>query len=218
MLLPVYREDQALAAFRKIHVNAGHCTAGAMFRYASTQFWDFIGPLHDKSQICFAIDYCTSWAIMSAPAAGPTSQVAASVLRAILHTFGRPAEIIDDSAKAFLYGEFNNLQIWGVARRDTAPYHPRTNGKIERYNRTIKEIAKGVLLVCADAPALTVYTQAIAIHSHRPLEHGFTPFLLAFGTQNTPQDTPVAHSRELSPEEELPCSSSRAVLWLRFSS
>lgn len=148
---------------------------------------DFVGPLHDKSHTCFAIDYCTSWAIMSAPAAGPTSQVAASVLSIILHTFGRPAEIIAESAKALLHGEFDNLlRVWGVARLDTAPYNPRTNGKIERFNRTIKDIAKGVFLIHPDAPALTVYTQALAICSHRPLEHGFTPFYLAFGTQNTP--------------------------------
>ena len=49
------------------------------------------------------------------------------------------AEIIADSAEAFLNGEFNNLlQIWGVARRDTVTYDPRTNAEFERCNRTIK--------------------------------------------------------------------------------
>ncbi|KKF92092.1 Endonuclease [Ceratocystis platani] len=164
---------------------------------------DFIGPLHDGTHICFAIDYCTSWAVMGAPSETENASAAAAVMSLIFHTFGRPAEIIADSGKAFLSKEFRDLlTAWRTALRPTAPYNPRTNGKIERFNRTIKEIGYGILRKNPNATSFLVYSHALAIYAQRPLEHGYTPFYLAFGTQQAASDSRVQYVREMSVEEE----------------
>ena len=62
--------------------------------------------------------------------------------------------IISDNGPQFIAKDFKEfIKIAGMTHVRTAPYYPQSNGKIERYHRTIKSecIRKGVLLSLDDA-------------------------------------------------------------------
>ena len=62
--------------------------------------------------------------------------------------------IISDNGPQFVAKDFKEfIKIAGMTHVRTAPYYPQSNGKIERYHRTIKSecIRKGVLLSLDDA-------------------------------------------------------------------
>ncbi len=62
--------------------------------------------------------------------------------------------VISDNGPQFIAKDFKDfIRISGMTHVRTAPYYPQSNGKIERYHRTIKEdcIRPGVILSLADA-------------------------------------------------------------------
>ena len=62
--------------------------------------------------------------------------------------------IISDNGPQFIAKDFKEfIKVAGMTHVRTAPYYPQSNGKIERYHRTIKSecIRKGVLLSLDDA-------------------------------------------------------------------
>jgi len=62
--------------------------------------------------------------------------------------------VISDNGPQFIAKDFKEfIRISGMTHVRTAPYYPQSNGKIERYHRTIKEdcIRPGVILSLTDA-------------------------------------------------------------------
>ena len=52
--------------------------------------------------------------------------------------FGFPAKILHDQGKKLENNLFHQLEkLTGVQRLQTTPYHPQSNGKGERFNRTL---------------------------------------------------------------------------------
>ncbi len=83
--------------------------------------------------------------------------------------------------------EFNALEFWeylksvGVKHHRTTPYNPESNGKMERFNRTLKEIISKLVNNRRDewedqfGAALRAYNNATSSVT------GHTPFLLHHG-------------------------------------
>ena len=98
-------------------------------------------PGEGNSYICSLIDYATGW-VEAYPLA---SKEATSVYRVLeqyyMPRFGPPEVLIMDNGT-----KFKNtivvpyLKHLGTKVRFTPPYSPQTNGKIERFHRTLKEI------------------------------------------------------------------------------
>ena len=62
--------------------------------------------------------------------------------------------IISDNGPQFIAREFKEyIRVTGMTHIRTSPYYPQTNGKLERYHRTIKSecIRPGVILSLEDA-------------------------------------------------------------------
>lgn len=104
---------------------------------------DIVGPLptskHGYRYCITIIDRFTRW-----PEAVPVSDISAdTVSRAIYEhwicRFGCPSRITTDQGRQFESDLFNALMKFvGVQRIRTTPYHPQSNGLIERWHRSLK--------------------------------------------------------------------------------
>lgn len=103
---------------------------------------DLIGPLPLRANFRYCltlIDRYSHW-----PEVVPVTDIRAeTVVRAIfthwIARFGTPELIITDRGTQFessLFQAFNTL--FGIKRIRTTAYHPQSNGKIERFHRTLK--------------------------------------------------------------------------------
>ena len=68
-----------------------------------------------------------------------TAHTAAEMLRnGYFGLFGATAYLVSDQGKAFTGHLISNLcELYGVQKLRTSPYHPQTNGQVERMNQTI---------------------------------------------------------------------------------
>jgi transposase InsO family protein len=67
-----------------------------------------------------------------------TGAAALAVLTAAAAIVGWPARFLSDNAKAFRETLAAALAALGVASTHSRPYHPQTNGKVERFHQTLK--------------------------------------------------------------------------------
>uniref|UniRef100_A0A3Q2DC58 Gypsy retrotransposon integrase-like protein 1 n=1 Tax=Cyprinodon variegatus TaxID=28743 RepID=A0A3Q2DC58_CYPVA len=103
---------------------------------------DIVGPLERTRSghrfILVVCDYATRY-----PEAFPLRKITAvAVARALLQLISRvgiPQEIITDQGTAFLSKTLKQVySLLGIKGIRTTPYHPQTDGLVERYNRTLK--------------------------------------------------------------------------------
>jgi len=65
------------------------------------------------------------------------------VLRTQFAHFGLPITVVSDNGPPFHSDEFGSfLKVNGVGHKFAPPYHPNSNGQVERYVRTFKEALK----------------------------------------------------------------------------
>lgn len=84
-----------------------------------------------------AIDYGTGWAYSTA--IEQTSAASAiALLKEIICNHGVPEQLVTDNGTEFCSREFENyLQDVGIDHTRKTPYHPQTNGLVERFHGTL---------------------------------------------------------------------------------
>ncbi|XP_039525008.1 uncharacterized protein LOC120477466 [Pimephales promelas] len=107
---------------------------------------DIVGPL-ERSQagnrfILVICDYATRY-----PEAYPLREVTAKqISTALLRLFsqvGIPREVLTDQGPNFMSHTLHQVyQLLGIKRVRTTPYHPQTDGLVERFNQTLKAMLK----------------------------------------------------------------------------
>lgn len=149
---------------------------------------DYVGPLNrtttGNKYIIVAMDYLTKW-----PEAKPVKEATAQetvtfIYEDIICRHGCPGRILTDRGTHFNNRLLNGLmEKFKVAHLMSTPYHPQTNGLVERFNRTLIEaLAKTASEHLTDwdkyiAPALFAYRTSV--HSTTKL----SPFLLIYGRE-----------------------------------
>lgn len=89
------------------------------------------------------IDSYTSW-----PEVFPIPDIKTDTIAEVFYSgwvarFGVPNKIITDQGRQFKSSLITSLtNLLGIHRARTTPYHPQTNGKIERFHRTLKQSIK----------------------------------------------------------------------------
>jgi putative transposase len=130
--------------------------------------------------------------------------------------------MISDNGPQFVAKDFKDfIRISGMTHVRTSPYYPQSNGKIERWNRSIKSecIRPGVPLSLADAKHLVA--QYVTVYNEQRLHSGIgyvTPQDMMAGRQaevHAARDSKLERARqqrELEARTELP-GRSKSILF-----
>lgn len=104
---------------------------------------DIVGPLPTSEQgyrYCVTmIDRFTHW-----PEAIPTTDILADTIAKVLYEnwicrFGCPKRLTSDQGRQFESNLFKSLMnVLGITKLRTTPYHPQSNGMVERWHRSMK--------------------------------------------------------------------------------
>ena len=147
---------------------------------------DMSGPYPmSKSGNCYAlslIDHCTGWVDVKALPRKTAEQVLRYLESEYLPRYGTPEVMIMDNGL-----EFKNhlvkgyLQKLGVEVRHCTPFHPQSNGKVERFHKTLKQIlsrlvnARGGEWEECLGPALWAHRVSTSSVT------GYSPYYLTYG-------------------------------------
>ena len=168
---------------------------------------DFVGPFplskNQNKYIITAIDYASRWVVAKAVQTNDAKTVVAFLYQ-LLVDYGSPFEIVSDLGAGFVeQGVQEFLQKHSILHARTTPYHPQSNGMVERMHAMLKSS------ISALAGGRTnrwddVLPQALfAIRSRKHAVTGYSPFFLLYGvTPRLPADLdpPLGH---LAPLDEI---------------
>ena len=103
---------------------------------------DVMGPLpltrHDNKYLIVAMDYFTKWPEAYAVPNQEAKTVATVLVREFVCRFGTPLELHSDQGRNFESELIKEMcDILGINKTRTTPYHPQSDGMVERYNQTL---------------------------------------------------------------------------------
>ena len=142
---------------------------------------DFTGPILHTIHLLNAIDYATGYGV-SEICNNTTSATFIDFMKRLIDRFGPPHEIISDNGRAFTSEESKAfLQENNIKAKVTSPYHPRTNGRCEKFNGILKSIWVKEL---RNLPAQDIHIshrKSLQIYNTRPSSNGYSPHFLLYG-------------------------------------
>ena len=99
---------------------------------------DFAGPFLGKNFFVI-IDAHSKWPeVIDMPTTTATKTI--GVLRGLFASYGLPEQIVSDNGPQFTSDEFTHFcRQNGIRHIQSAPYHPATNGAVERFIQTLKK-------------------------------------------------------------------------------
>jgi hypothetical protein len=102
---------------------------------------DFVGPLprtpRGNQYLATAIDYGTGWAYAQ-PLQARSGMAAVKLMKVIIENHGFPHSITTDNGAKFNSNIFSNfLAGHKIKHNHISPYHPQSNGLVERFHSTL---------------------------------------------------------------------------------
>ena len=118
MRVPVHQWELPLRPWQRLHV-------------------DYAGPFKGKMWLLL-IDAFSKWPEIH-EMNSTTAEATISKLKQIFAAQGRPERIISDNGPQFTASQFDEFcKFRGIVHSTIAPYHPRSNGEVERLVETFK--------------------------------------------------------------------------------
>jgi transposase InsO family protein len=150
---------------------------------------DIVGPLpiteRGNRYIVVAMDYFSRWPEARPLKAANSETVATFIYEEIICRFGPPKVIQSDQGTHFVNEMIKDLtKRFQVKHSLSSPYHPQSNGLVERFNKTLCEGLAKVADVISDwdkyiQPVLFAYrTKQLRISNK-------SPYVLAYGKEPT---------------------------------
>ena len=155
--------------------------------------FDLVGPIDKKCKggyrfLLTAVDMASRWP-EAIPLKGVTARAVAQGMVQIFSRTGIPLELLSDQGPQFVGSLVTHLcKDLHIDQMKTTPYHPQTNGVVERMHGTL-----GAMLTKASSAGLDWVEQVpfalFALRAAPNRDSGFSPFELVFGhTVRTPLD------------------------------
>ena len=178
---------------------------------------DILGPLPESSSgnsyILVVSDYFTRWAEAYAIPNQEATTVAQKLTDEFFFRFSPPEQLHSDQGRNFESAVIAEIcKLLGIVKSRTTPYHPQSDGLVERFNRTLLSM----LATAAQEKPFDWDRQLRRLclaynSSEHPTTGGETPFFLMFGRQvRMPIDVMYG-----SPNMPQPTSVPQYVLTLR---
>lgn len=159
---------------------------------------DLIGKLTPTKSghqyICVIIDYFTKWT----EAYPLKTKEAAKVTQGIMdffYRFGAPKRLLTDQGREFVNQlNYNVCEMLKKKRSLCAPYHPQTNGLVEKMNGTIQ---RTLTKLVRDSPQTWdehLNATLFALRTKKQLTTQFSPYFLMFGREaRYPVEVPASY-------------------------
>lgn len=108
---------------------------------------DILGPFNISTKgnryVLVMVDQFTKWLECVPLPDQSAEKIAISAVDNFFCTFGMPFTIHTDQGANFVGSVFKSLcDLLNIRKTQTTPYHPQSNGQVERYNRTIIEMIR----------------------------------------------------------------------------
>ncbi|XP_070207867.1 uncharacterized protein [Littorina saxatilis] len=147
---------------------------------------DLIGPISPTSGrghrwVLTLVDVATRYP-EAIPLKSITTEAVAEALVEIFSRVGLPDEILSDRGTQFSSDLMREVcRLLSVAQLHSTPYHPQTNGLVERFNGTLKSLLRRLM---AEKPSDWDRYIPAAMFAYREIPQettGFAPFELLYG-------------------------------------
>ena len=146
---------------------------------------DLIGPILESKRgnkyICTITEFVTKNAF-ARPMKNKTAESVAEVLWHYISIYGPPRTMLSDQGSEFVNHVVRQLTLMcGINHRVTSPYHPNTNGLVERFNQTLiralkKHCEDDTEYWCSWIPFIL-----LAYNCRKHSTTGYSPYGLMYG-------------------------------------
>ncbi len=129
------------------------------------------------------VDYATRYP-EAVPLRKATAKVISQEIFLLSSRVGIPAEILTDQGTPFMSRLMIDLcRLLRMKQLRTTVYHPQTDGLVEHFNQTLKQMLRQVVAEDKRDWDLMIPYVLFGIHEVPQASTGFTPFELLFGRQ-----------------------------------
>ena len=151
---------------------------------------DLLGPMPTTpdgfNYILVLVDVCSRFTILR-PLVDKSAESISKMLFQIFTDFGFPKILQSDNGKEFVNKIIEKLlQVSGVTKRLTSPYHPRANGLSERFIQTTLSILKKELFGNLQEWKSILPITQLMLNDKISTIHGSTPFAIMFARKVNP--------------------------------
>ena len=149
---------------------------------------DILGPFNTSEDgnryALMMIDQFTKWVEMAAIPEQSALTIADKFVVHFVVTFGCPLEVHTDQGRNFDGNLFKSLcTILEVAKTRTTPYHPSSNGQIERFNTVLQQMIRCYIEKKGRRWDKDIPLLAMALHSMVNRQTGYSPNKVMLGRE-----------------------------------
>uniref|UniRef100_A0A8C5BI86 Gypsy retrotransposon integrase-like protein 1 n=1 Tax=Gadus morhua TaxID=8049 RepID=A0A8C5BI86_GADMO len=146
---------------------------------------DIVGPLPKTSRghryILVIVDYATRYP-EALPLRATTTKAVARELMLLFSRVGIAREVLTDQGSCFMSRVMKQLlSLLQVSQLRTSVYHPQTDGLVERFNKTLKQMLKKVMDADGKNWDQLLPHELFAVREVPQASTGFSPFELLYG-------------------------------------
>ena len=149
---------------------------------------DILGPLpitpRQNKYVLVVGDYFTKWTEAFPIPDMETATIARVLVNEFISRFGAPTYLHTDQGRSFESSLIKEIcRLMGIVKTRTTPYHPQSDGMIERFNRTLLSMLRMAAVDDETNWDLRIPCLMLAYRTsiHEATKH--TPFSLMFGQE-----------------------------------